>query len=282
MVGRRQRYIYFNHGPQNFNIEPTGDLSRRCHRRRDRTGRSRPLGAPRFRSRTPTAAALIYAANPDSVDLSLWWRDLATGRDTRLTSGVGEYTHPSLSSDGQRLIGTVIDSRQALAARPRSHSIGQSHLEPVTDGYSGDFDPVVVAGWRSRSSSARREPATGTCGPLAAAPEQPAPLTTGMAHSTSGRRFRPTGSEIAFVSDRGGRRGIWLVSAEGGTPRLVATRRRRRHAQLVAGRQAVWCTRLPIGDAPGPDGQSTWPTGRTDAAHDAGGSHRARRGRATT
>jgi Tol biopolymer transport system component len=48
------------------------------------------------------------------VDLNLWWRDLATGRDTRLTSGVGEYTHPVLSSDGRLLIGTSLDSQQSL------------------------------------------------------------------------------------------------------------------------------------------------------------------------
>jgi Tol biopolymer transport system component len=34
--------------------------------------------------------------------------------------------------------------------------------------------------------------------------------------------FSPDGQEIAFVSDRGGRRGIWMVSADGGTPRLIA------------------------------------------------------------
>ena len=70
------------------------------------------------------------------------------------------------------------------------------------------------------SSSARRVPVTGPCG-------RPARLgASGAAH----RRvvfderpvYSPDGREIAFVSDRGGRRGIWIVSREGGTPRLIA------------------------------------------------------------
>src|SRR4030095_13120576 len=90
---------------------------------------------------TPDGSGLIYAANPDSVDLSLWWRDLKSGRDVRLTSGGGEYTHPRLSSDGKRLVGTVIDSRQALE-RVAITFDRPVIFEPLTDGYSGDIDPV--------------------------------------------------------------------------------------------------------------------------------------------
>ena len=39
--------------------------------------------------------------------------------------------------------------------------------------------------------------------------------------STSGRRFRLTAATVAFESDRGGRRGIWLISSEGGSPRRL-------------------------------------------------------------
>ena len=56
-------------------------------------------------------------------------------------SGVGEYTHPSLSADGQRLVGTVIDSRQQLERV--AVAFGRPVMfEPLTDGYSGDIDPV--------------------------------------------------------------------------------------------------------------------------------------------
>jgi hypothetical protein len=33
--------------------------------------------------------------------------------------------------------------------------------------------------------------------------------------------YSPDGQQVAFVSDRGERRGIWLVSADGGAPRLL-------------------------------------------------------------
>ena len=56
--------------------------------------------------------------------------------------------------------------------------------------------------------------------------EQPAPVTTGVAIDER-PAFSPDGQRIVFVSDRGGRRGVWLVGAEGGAPRLIA------HADVV-------------------------------------------------
>ena len=35
--------------------------------------------------------------------------------------------------------------------------------------------------------------------------------------------YSPDGSQVAFVSDRGGQRGIWSVSADGGSPRLIVS-----------------------------------------------------------
>ena len=239
------KYIYFNHGPQNFNIEPTS-----VFRVAATGGAIEPVIATARRAAYPfpnrDGTGLVYAANPDTVDLNLWWRDLATGRDTRLTAGVGEYTHPVLSSDGRLLIGTVLDSRQSLQLvaidldRP-------AQLEPVTDGHSGDFDPWLSPdGERLVFSSSR----TGNRNLWAArGATAPAPLTSGRAFDER-PAVSPDGREIAFVSDRSGRRGIWLMSSDGGTPRLVV------NADVVDtlswspdGKRLVYAT--PNGDAPG-------------------------------
>jgi Tol biopolymer transport system component len=190
---------------------------------------------------------LIYAANPDSVDLSLWWRDVKTGRDVRLTSGVGEYTHPSLSADGQRLVGTVFDARQALE-RVAIAVNRDALFEPLTDGYTGDIDPVWSPdGSRLVFSTSR----TGnrTLWSMSANMSQAAPITSGVAFDER-PAFSPAGQRIAFVSDRGGSRGIWVVNADGGTPRLIA------RADVVDtlswspdGTRLVYATL--IGDAPG-------------------------------
>jgi serine/threonine protein kinase/Tol biopolymer transport system component len=240
------RYLYFNYGPQNFNIEPT-----EIYRVAASGGAPEPVVTTARRAAFPflsrDGTGLIYAGNPDGVDLSLWWRDIKTGRDVRLTSGVGEYTHPSLSADGQRLVGTVIESRQALE-RIAVTLNGPVAFEPVTDGYSGDIDPVWSPdGSRLVFSTSR----TGnrTLWSARANLAQPAPITTGVAFDER-PAFSPDGQRIAFVSDRGGRRGVWLVNAEGGTPRLIA------HADVVDtlswspdGTRLVYATL--IGDAPG-------------------------------
>ena len=48
----------------------------------------------------------------------------------------------------------------------------------------------------------------------------PRPLTSD-AENDSLPAISPDGSRVAFVSSRGGRRGLWLVSAEGGAPRSL-------------------------------------------------------------
>jgi Tol biopolymer transport system component len=78
---------------------------------------------------------------------------------------------------------------------------------------------------------------------------QPTPLTNGLAIDER-PAISPDGRLIAFVSDRGGRRGIWIVNVDGGTPHLVAP------ADVVDtvswspdSRRLVYAT--PIGHAPG-------------------------------
>ena len=211
-------YIYFNHGPQNFNVEPTSLFRVRVGGGAIEsvvaTARRAAYGFP-----SPDGRGLVYAANPDTVDLNLWWRDLASGRDTRLTSGIGEYTHPVISNDGRVLVGTVLDAQQSLQSL-RVQFDKRPSLQAVTDGHSGDFDPVwspdetrlVFSSSRtgSRNLWVARDPSVA-----------PAPLTSGV---TIDERpaIAPDRRTIAFVSDRNGRRGIWTVSIDGGTPRFVA------------------------------------------------------------
>jgi Tol biopolymer transport system component len=161
---------------------------------------------------------LLFSANPESVDLGLWWQSGRGGPATRLTTGVGEYTEASVSNDGRRLVSMVVDERQSLVAidvtgpRPTVH--------PLTDGHGGDLDPsqdptsdrIVFSSTRSghRNLWTARQDATDA-----------RPLTSGTA-SDHHPVFSPDGRRIAFVSDRGGRWGIWLVNADGGAPRLLA------------------------------------------------------------
>ena len=168
----------------------------------------------------PVRNGLIYAANPDSVDLNLWWRDFATGRDRRITSGVGEYTMPALSADGKRLVGTVGDVQQTLH-RVHMEPGGPARLEALTAGYTGDVDPVWSPdGSRLVFSSSR----TGNRNIWKAQPDlsSPVPLTSGSAIDER-PAFSPDGQQVAFVSTRSGRRGIWVVHLDGGAPRLIAS-----------------------------------------------------------
>jgi Tol biopolymer transport system component len=240
------QFIYFNHGPQNFNIEPTA-----IFRVAASGGTIEAVVATARRAAFPFLSrdgrGLIFAANPDTVDLNLWWRDIRTGRDTRLTSGVGEYTHPHLSADGRLLVGTAIDSQQALN-RVEVMPTKTPTLESLTDGHSGDIDPVWSPdGTRLVFSSSRTGNRTLWVARNLAA--SPAPLTNGVAIDER-PAISPDGRVIAFVSDRGGHRGIWTVDVDGGTPRFVAA------ADVVDtvswspnGEQIVYAT--PIGDAPG-------------------------------
>ncbi len=213
---RDGRFVYFVYGTSTWNIEPS-EIARVPS-----SG-----GEPELQFRTsrravfpvPLKDGLIYAANPDSADLALWWTPLSARRPVRLTTGVGEYAEPSVSADERQMIATYLEARQALVSVPVRFGTAVSS-RALTDGFLGDFDPAVSPrGDRLVWSSARSGNRNLWIGNPDATDARP--LTSGPAFDER-PAFSPDGSQVAFVSDRGGERGIWLVPAEGGAPRLLA------------------------------------------------------------
>ena len=138
------RYIYFNYSISTANREPA-----EIYRVLADGGPIEPVVTSARRAvfplPTPDGGGLIYAANPTGVDLALWWRPLDRPEPTRLTTGVGEYAEPSMTSDGRTMISTLIRSRQALTRI--SHFPGApSSPRQITDGSTGDFDPTLSPG----------------------------------------------------------------------------------------------------------------------------------------
>ena len=207
--------VYFDYGIQNFNTEPT-----EVYRASVSGGAIEPVirSARRaaFPFPSPDGLGLYYAANPDSVDLGLWWRDFRTERDHRLTTGVGEYGAPAVTPDGQRLVATAVDARQSLM-RARVTFDKPVELEPLTDGFTGDFNPSWSPGENRLLFSSSRN---GNRHIWAASVNlsQPAPLTSGPALDDR-PVYAPDGLQVAFVSDRGERAASGSSSADG-VPRV--------------------------------------------------------------
>jgi len=162
---------------------------------------------------------LVYAANPTSAELGLWWRPPGGGASMRLTTGVGEYTEPRISADGRTLVAALYDLRQSLL-RIAIDPAPPNPVQPITDGTGGDLDPSVVAAvdrvvfsssstgdrhiWSARLDGSDRRP-----------------ITSGG--STDERPVAsPDGTQVAFTSDRGGALAVWVVSADGGAPRKIS------------------------------------------------------------
>jgi len=251
-------YVYFNFGIQNWNVEPTA-----IYRVRSSGGQIEPVVPTSRRAAftypAPNGRGLFYSANPDSVELGLWWRDFGSGRDHRLTNGVGEYGAPFASADGSRLVATAIDARQMLM-RVAVNGSGPAELEPITDGFTGDIDPVWAPdGSRLFFSSSRS--GSRNLWSVAADFTRPTPLTSGTTFDE--RPFvSPDGRQVAFISAQADRRAIWIVPSDGGTRRHILS------ADVLDtlswsrdGTRIVYAA--PDGDAPGlfvasiNDGQAT-------------------------
>ena len=240
------RFIYFNYGIQNMNGEPT-----EIFREPSAGGPPERVVATARRALcplpSPDGKGLFYAANPDGVDLSLWWKDLESGGAARITTGVGEYSSPSISFDGQRLVGTVWEPRQSLQRLAVTFD-RPAALEPITDGLSGDVTPAWSPDGR-RLVFASSRGGNRSLWTVDSDLAHPTPLTSGAALD-EWPVYSPDGQQVAFVSDRGGTRGIWTVSADGGTPRqIVAIEVIDTLGWSPDGRRLVFST--SIGDGPG-------------------------------
>jgi Tol biopolymer transport system component len=159
---------------------------------------------------------LVYSANPNSVDLALWWKPWS-GEPVRMTTGVGEYSEARISADGRRMVATAYDIRQGLAMLPVD---GPAQVPTrLSEGASGDTDPVMAPGGDRLACSSTRagDRNIWTMKPDGSDARQ---LTTGPAIDER-PAWSPDGRNIAFVSTRGNESGIWMVSADGGAPRRV-------------------------------------------------------------
>jgi Tol biopolymer transport system component len=164
------------------------------------------------------SGALLFAANPNTLDLGLWWRGPNGGEPVALTNGLGEHTESRASADGRRIVTTRLSKHQAIASIVVS--AGSPIVQNLTDGFGGDLDPssdrqtgrIVFSSSRAGSRNLWIAKADGS---------DAVPLTTGTAIDER-PSFSPDGQQIAFVSDRDSKRGIWVMSAQGGAPKLLA------------------------------------------------------------
>ncbi len=210
------RYIYYQRASDPYSSEPSEIFRVPADGGSPepvvRTARRAVFPAP-----MPDGSGLIYAANPDSADLELWWNSENGRHSQRLTTGIGEYGEPRISADGRFVVATRFEPNQSLEllqlGRPDS-------FRALTDGHTGDLDPSLAPQGDVLVFSSSR---LGSRTLWVANPDgsRPRPLTTG---SNLDERpvFSPDGKMIAFVSARGNERGIWIVGRDGGPPRLLA------------------------------------------------------------
>ena len=213
---RDSQYIYFIHTYDTWHNEPS-----ETYRVPAAGGAIEPVVQSVRRAIYPVplpGGDLLFAGNPEMVDLGLRWKPAGAGAEQPLTIGLGEYAEPKLSADGRKLVAALVNQRQLLFTLPVTAGSGVMH--PLTDGYGGELDPSLDpqadrlvfssarAGhrslWLARADGADARPLTID----SAIDERPA--------------FSPDGQQIAFVSDRGGRRAIWVVSTAGGAPKQLA------------------------------------------------------------
>jgi eukaryotic-like serine/threonine-protein kinase len=213
----RDGYIYFidTNAPV-VNMEPSG-----ISRINPDQGKIEPIVTTLRRAifplPMPDGNGLIYAANPTTAELGLWWRPPDGGLARPLTSGIGEYAEPRISADGKTLVGTLYDVHQSLIRVDVGQHFGA--MKFITEGYTGDLDPTVDPIIDRLVFSSSR---TGIRHLWTARLDgsDARPLTSG-AWLDERPAISPDGQQIAFVSDRDGTRALWLMNPDGGAPRKL-------------------------------------------------------------
>ena len=211
------QHVYFISSPSTSNMEPS-----EIHRVAVTDGRLEPIiTTPRravFPVLSPDGSGLLYAANPRTADLGIWWKSLRSDMPPRsVTMAVGDYAELAISRQGS-MVASVLDSRAVLAFLPvGTDSTGT--LRELTNGSSGDQDPTIAPQGDRIVFSSTRE-GSRNLWVADAIGGNPRPLTSGTPFDER-PVFSPDGQQIAFVSERGDQRGIWVMNADGGAPRLV-------------------------------------------------------------
>jgi serine/threonine protein kinase len=212
---RDGQFIYFIYTYDTWHVEPS-----EIYRVSLKGGNPEPVVRTARRAVYPVpmpSGDLLFSANPNSIELGLWWRSANGSTPVGLTNGLGEHTENRLSADARRMVSTLLTMRESLMSVAAN---GGSRPERLTDGFGYDLNPSVdFQTGRVVFSSAR----SGQRNLWIAKPDgsDPTPLTTESAIDDR-PAFSPDGQQIAFVSDRGGEQGIWVINAQGGAPRLVS------------------------------------------------------------
>ena len=252
----RDGYIYFiDTRTQLLNMEPSG-----ISRVNADTGQTDVVLAPPRRAifpmPMPDGNGLIYAANPATAELGLWWRS-SDGIESRpLTEGVGEYAEPRISRDGHTLVATLYDVRQSLIEVSVDGNPGATKL--LTAGETGDLDPSFDANSDRLVFSSSR---TGNRNLWTVRRDgsDARPLTTGAALDER-PSVSPDGGQVAFLSDRDGRRALWVVNSDSGAPRRVAD------LEVVGGLSWSRDGRDILMARPTADGQALWAVSAADGS----------------
>ena len=211
------RYVYFNRSITAWNAEPTevyrvavdGGAPERF------VGSTNRAGYP---IATRDARGLIYAANPTKADLNLWWRPVAGGAPVRLTTGVGEYGQPRISTDGRTMVSTLFERRDSLV-RVDFRAAPLPMPTALTNGYGGDLDPNLSRSGDRMVFSSTRSGQRNLWIALGDGADA-RPLTSGPSLDEY-PHLAPDGQQVAFISNRGGERGLWIVATDGGVPRRL-------------------------------------------------------------
>ena len=209
-------WVYFNRG-----LMPNNDAPTEIWRVPSGGGAAERVvstqGVARDPLLTPDGKALVYAGDQSGGALNLWWRPLRGGGERRLTRGAGDYLAPRISRDGRRLVceaRTSVGSLRVLVPRAPSPGLGRALIGVGAE----DAAPSSSRTGRIAFSSARS--GTHDIWTADADGANPVPLTSD-AEIDSLPAISPDGSRVAFVSSRGGGRGLFLVPAGGGAPRLL-------------------------------------------------------------